>query len=155
MKMCLRVAVMIALTGALCGCPEGKRPFKIVQLCLGDQKNLTQFANILKSVAQSESMAFIDGSASTARDLKEIGVKIDPSAPIINLGVERKDGMGLIAGNLGLPNYQVALGFSEGSDSAEAHRFADTVVRKVSEQWHVLVVPAGRGALPLTTCNEQ
>jgi hypothetical protein len=99
-------------------------------------------------------MSFIDGNASAERDLKAMGVKTDPSAPVINLGVERKDGMGLTAGNLGLPNYQVALGFSEGSDSAEAHRFADTVVRKVSEHWHVVVVPAGRGALPLVTCGK-
>jgi len=156
MKLYLRVAVLIALTSALFGCQEGKRPFKIVQVCLGDQQNLTQLTNILKSVAQSEGMTFIDGNASTERDLKAIGVKIDPSAPVINLGVERKDGMGLTAGNLGLPNYQVALGFSEGSNSSDAHRFADMVLSKLEEHWHVVVVPnpAKSGALPMKNCSQ-
>jgi hypothetical protein len=153
MKMYLRLAFLIAITSALSGCPEGKRPFKIVQLCLGNQQNLEQFTNILKSIAQSEGMTFIDGNVHTERDLNAMGVKIDSSAPVIHLGIQRKDGMGLIAGNLDLPNYQVALGFGEGSNSLEAHRFAETVVRKMSERWRVVDVSSGRGALPLTTCG--
>ena len=154
MKIYLRVAVLIVLTSALFGCPEGKRPFMMVQICLKDQQNLTQFTDLLKSVAQSEGTTFIDGNAATERDLKAMGVKLDPSAPVVHLGIERRDGIALIAANLGLPNYQVALGFAEASNPVEAHKFADTVVRKVSEQWHVEVVPAGRGALPLKDCNQ-
>ena len=153
----LRIAVFFALTSAFLGCHEGKRPFRIVQLCLGDRQNLVQFTNILRSVAQLEGMAFIDGSDSTEQDLKAMGHKIDPATPTINLGVERKDGMGLTAGNLGLPHYQVALGFSEGSSTSDAKRFADMVVGKLEEHWHVEFVPdpAKAGAAPLKNCDQR
>jgi hypothetical protein len=157
MEMNLRIAAMIILTSALLGCPVGQRPFEIAQLCLGDQKNLTQFANILKSVAQTEGMTFTDTSASTERDLKAMGVKVDPTAPVISFYVGRKDGVGLGAGNQGLPNYQVAVGFSEGSNPSDAHRFADLVVSRLEKHWHVVFVPnpAESGALPLKNCNQQ
>jgi hypothetical protein len=59
------------------------------------------------------------------------------------------------AGNLGLPGYQVALGFSEGSNPSDAHRFAQMVVSKLEEHWHVEIVPdpAKSGALPMKNCN--
>jgi hypothetical protein len=146
------LAVLIALIFALFGCTQGKRGFLIVQLCLNDEKNLAQFTQTLWSIAKSEGMTFIDSSATTEQNLKTIGAAIDPSAPVINVGVERKDGLGLTAGNMGLPNYQVALGFSAGSNPAEAHKFAETVIKTLESRWHVEVVPPGRGALPLTNC---
>jgi hypothetical protein len=154
MKSHIYFAVVVTLTIALYGCPQGKRGFLVVQLCLNDEKNLVQFTQTLKSVAQSEGMTFIDSSTRTGQNLKTIGAEIDPSAPVINMGIEGKDGIGVTAGNMGLPNYQVALGFSEGADPPKAHRFADLVVKALDERWHVEIVPGGRGALPLTTCGK-
>jgi hypothetical protein len=55
-------------------------------------------------------------------------------------------------GSLGLPKYQLALGFSAGSRPVEAHRFADTVMGQVKAHWHVENVPEGRGALTIPDC---
>ena len=70
------------------------------------------------------------------------------------MGVEYKGGMGLTAANLGLPNYQVVVGFSDGPNPVEAHRFADLVIKALEEKWRVEIVPDGRGALPLTNCGK-
>jgi hypothetical protein len=148
--------VVISLLGVFYGCTPGKRPFLMVQLCLRDQRNLALFTSMMKSVAQSENMVFIDRSAATEVELRStdrVLEKLKQNTPIINLGIQGKDGVGMSAGNLGLPNYQVALGFSEGSNPSEAHKFADVVVKRLEEQWHVETVPAGAGARPMKTCE--
>jgi hypothetical protein len=76
------------------------------------------------------------------------------SSLVINIGVLRKDGLGFGVGNLGLPGYQIALGFSEGSgNAAEAREFADRVVKRLEQRWHIDVVPAGQGATPMSDCK--
>lgn len=145
---------VILLVGALYwyALSPGKRPFLMVQVCLRDEQNRGQFISMMKSIAQSEGMNLIDGSASTQRDLTAL--KANPNYQIINIGVLRGDGMGLGAGNLGLSPYEVALGFSEGSSSSEAHRFADVVIGALKQKWHVELVPTGRGALPMKNCGK-
>jgi len=61
--------------------------------------------------------------------------------------------MGVTAGNLGLPGYEVALGFSEGSSGAEAREFANKVVKRLEQHWQVEIVPAGTGAKPMGGCE--
>ena len=151
MKSCMVSTVLISLLGMLHGCAPGKRPFLMVQVCLRDEQNLGLFTSMMKSIAQSESMNFIDNSAATQNELASL--KANPNSRVINIGVERKDGMGMSAGNLGLPSYQVALGFSEGSSSSEAHRFSDVVVAALKQRWHVEAVKPGKGALPMKTCE--
>lgn len=109
----------------------------------------------MQSIAQSEHMTFIDNSAATQKDLESVDhtlEKLHQTSPVINIGVEREDRTGLGAGNLGLSTYEVAVGFSEGSNPSEAHRFADMVVKRLGELWHVETVPAGTGARPMKTC---
>jgi hypothetical protein len=69
-------------------------------------------------------MTFVDGSAQTKKDLKVVGAP-HQTGPGINIGFDRQDGVGLMAGDLGPPDYQVAVGFSEGSNPSGAHQFAD------------------------------
>jgi hypothetical protein len=71
------------------------------------------------------------------------------------MGFYRRDGVGLTVTNLGLPGYQVAVGFSEGSNSVDAHRLAQMVKSKLAEHWHVEDVPnpATSGAFPIANCN--
>ncbi len=146
-------AVLISLLGMLYGCAPGKRPFLMVQLCLGDERNLSEFTSMMRSIAQSEGMKFVDGSAETKKDLKVIGAPQHPG-PVINMGFDREDGVGLMAGDLGSPDYQVAVGFSEGSNPSGAHAFADRVVSRLKTRWHVETVPAGKGAFPMKTCEK-
>jgi hypothetical protein len=99
-------------------------------------------------------MNFIDGSAQTKKNLKVTGAP-HSTGPVINMGVEREDGVGLMAGDLDSPDYQVAVGFSEGSDPSEAHEFAGRVVNRLKTRWNVETVPAGKGAFPLKTCEKR
>lgn len=126
----------------------------MVQFCLQGQADLADLTSELRSIAQQEHMQFIDASARTRQDLQTINapqsVRVDP---VINMGVERDDGVGLGLGNMGLPSYQVAMGFSEGSNPPEAHAFAARVLQKLSAQWHLKTVPAGTGALPMKSCD--
>jgi len=153
-KSYILCAAVISLLGMIYGCAPGKRPFMQVQLCLRDAQGLSEFTRLMQSVAKSEGMKFIDGSEKTKSELTAIHGHA-PTTPIINLGVEGVDGVGLMAGDLGVADYQVSVGFSEGSSPAEAHRFADTVVNRLKTQWHVDTVPAGKGAFPVANCAEK
>jgi hypothetical protein len=71
------------------------------------------------------------------------------------MGIERGDEVVSMIGNVGLPDHQLVVGFSEGSNASDAHRFAQMVVSKLEEHWHVEIVPnpAESGALPMKNCN--
>ena len=139
----------------LLACTPGKRPLLMIQLCLNDDQGVSTFMSTMRSIADSEKVKFVDGSAQTQRDLKTIGAKMDkldtPGA-VINIGFDRGDRNLMMGGNLGLPTYQVALGFSADPNPSEAQRFADTVVKRLGTRWQVETVPAGTGALPMKTC---
>jgi hypothetical protein len=139
----------------LVGCTPGKPPLLMVQLCLNDDQGATEFTSMMRSIAASENVKFVDGSAETQRELKATGAKMDklgtPGA-VINIGFDRGDLNLMMGGNLGLPTYQVALGFAADPNPSEAQRFADLVVQRLATRWHVETVPAGTGALPMKTC---
>jgi hypothetical protein len=143
------VALLIA-TVALGGCTQGKPPFLMVQLCLRNDQQLADFTHFLQSIAYSEGMTYIDRSGPTEREFAALNRP--NTAPVINIGLEGSDGVGLGVGNLGLPKYQVAVGFSEGSKPVEARRLAEMVVGQLKARWHVETVPEGRGALPIPNC---
>jgi hypothetical protein len=152
MKSNVLSSVMISLVAVLVGCTSGKPPFLTVQLCLGDERNLADFAGMIHSIAESERMKFLDGSAETKRDLKVIGAP-HHSGPVINMGLESEDGVGLMAGDLDSSDYQMAIGFSEGSNPSGAHEFAESVISRLKTRWEVETVPAGKGAFPKSTCE--
>jgi hypothetical protein len=111
--------------------------------------------SMMRSIAVAENLKFVDGGAETQRDLKTIGAKMDkldtPGA-VINIGFDRGNRNLMMGGNLGLPTYQVALGFSGDPNPSEAQHFADIVVKRLGARWQVETVPAGTGALPMKTC---
>ena len=151
------VFALAALSLMLSGCTDGKEgPFLTAQLCVQDKAGIVQLIDELKAVAISRGMRFVDNSADTERDLGTVGYagreRADGS-PTINVAVERGDGMGVGAVNVGLPGYQVALGFTEGSDGLETQRFADEVIAKLEKQWQLERLPTGSAALPKPGCR--
>ena len=98
--------VLFAALLSVCGCGTGTRPFLMVQLCLRDAADLKAFVNEVHTAVAAEGLTFIDGSAETAQELKTVGYpnreRADGS-PVINIGAEGRDGLGVMAGNTGLP----------------------------------------------------
>lgn len=139
------------------GCARKQESFLTIQMCLVDRQGVTLFLDTMRAIAKAENLTFIDGSAKTGTALKTMGadkhLKQDP-ARTIHVGIEGGAGMGVTAGNLGLPVYQVALGFTEGSDAVKAHRLADRVMQALSQHWHIETVPAEKGALPMESCKD-
>jgi hypothetical protein len=151
-----RWLALLAITPILGDCVEGKYPFLMVQLCLRDAESLALFTRSMQSIAQAENMTFHDGSEITVEILNEMDKENrvhDPRGPVIHLDIGDNYGIGVTAANLGLPGYQVALGFSEGSRPEEARRFARRVVDQLSARWQIQAVPDGEGAQPLQNCN--
>jgi len=144
---------------ALCAakCSRAQEEFLAVQVCLVDESGKAQFTEIMREVARSEGLKFVDGSAETRDYLKDVRdkgqVKLD-HLPTINMGIEGDHGLGVTAGNLGLPSNQVALGFTAGRNAAKAHKLADHLVQALSQQWRVQKVPKGQGSFPMTSCGE-
>src|SRR5579859_1782768 len=100
MKLQRCLVTMIACLGLLSGCAPGKRPFLVVQVCLRDQPNLALFTSMMKSIAQSEGMTFMDRSAATEVELKatdRVLDKLKQNTPVVNLGIQGKDGIGMSA----------------------------------------------------------
>jgi len=101
-------------------------------------------------------MSFAENGYEVARDLEQAGY-VSPGQkkgdPVINMTVEREDGLGLNALNVGLHTYQVALGFSGGKDQAEARQFEEEVIARLRKNWNVEDVPKGTGVLPDDNCR--
>jgi len=150
MKRYVALAVFLLLLSLFSGC-TGKHSFLMVQLCLRNEQNVAVFTEMMKSISQSQRMDFTDGGVITQKGLTKL--KTSPNYPLIYVGANRKDGVGWEGGNLGLSAYEVALGFSEGSNPADARRFADLVISELNKRWSVYVVPTGRGALPMKSCE--
>lgn len=151
------VLTAFALAGTLSGCAPGKGPFLIAQVCLKNTQDLEAFTREMQLIAQSDRARFIDRSADTQKEFDALGHPREGArtTPVVNMGIERGNGIGLMVGNLGLPGYEVAVGFSEGTNPPEAHRFARMVVGKLQEHWHVEFVsdPQKSGALPMQGCH--
>jgi len=112
----------------------------------------------MRSIAQAENMKFIDGSEQTRAGLESIGEVIHrakPTGPVLNIGIEGKDGMRVTAGNLGLPTNQVALGFSRGESLPEAQKFTNEIISRLKEQWPIEILPPGENARGMKTCAEK
>lgn len=116
---------------------------------------MASFISEMQSLARAENMKFIDNSENTARQLQASGYEAKErthGSYVINIGVQRSDGMGVTAGNLGLPGFEVALGFSQASDAVAANAFADRVKARLAAHWDLVTVPAGAAAKPLGGC---
>jgi len=140
----------------LSACTQANPRFLLVQVCLADQAELDELIADLRSLAAAERMAFEDTSESAKRGLAAVGhpgVERTRGSPVVEVSVYRADGMGVTAGNLGLPGYQIALGFTDGRHEGDGRLFANSVVKRLEQRWRVVTVPDDRGALPLPDCN--
>ena len=127
----------------------------MIQLCVKDDRGVADFMNAMRAIAASEHMTLVDGGAQAQRDLKTTGAKFAKLATpgsVINFGIDRGKHSIVMGGNLGLPTYQVAMGFSGAEDPEEMKRFADVVVKRLAMLWPVQMVPDGTGAFPMKTC---
>ena len=151
----LLLLAILGWVGALDGCGVGQPPFVIVQVCLRNAGDLAAFTREMQLIAQSQGKQFIDRSAATQEEINALRQPTEGARtkPVVNMGIELGDGIGLTAGNLGLPEYQVAVGFSEGSRPVDARKFADAVMKRLAERWRVELVPAGTGAKGMENCN--
>lgn len=152
----ISLGVVASLALILQGCSKVQEPFLMVQMCLVDQTGVAQFKDVMRANAKLESFEYIDNSAQQGASLRTMGadklLKRD-AALAIDVYLKGKEGMWVSASNLGLPHYQVALGFTEGSDAAKAHRLSGRLVKALSQRWHIETVPQGKGALPMKTCG--
>ena len=154
----LRVVIGVSAM-ALCAarCSQAQEAFLTVQVCLVDEGGTVHFIQTMREFARSEGLRFVDNSAETRdylQDVRDKGqVKLD-HVPTINMGIEGEHGLGVTAGNLGLPANQVALGFTAGANAAKAHKLADHLVQALSQRWRVQTVPKGQGVFPMSTCSE-
>jgi hypothetical protein len=71
---------------------------------------------------------------------------------LVHVGITGDRGIGLTAGNMGLNNYDIAVGFSTGQDASAARAFADRVTARLQQHWLLEVVPDGSGAFPNPEC---
>lgn len=152
--LCITVGASILI--AACTTAQGNN--RIIQFCLYDTAGVDDLRSVLGSFADAQSMTFIDNSAQTQADLQQIGPNSGPlpeGEPLINMGINGPGGLGVTAGNLGLPGYQVALGFTEGGDATKGKEFADALVRELDQRWELVEVrnPDSRGAFPLQNCG--
>ena len=110
----IKKALLIALLVVLAACLPGKYSFRVAQICLASKETALQLVQEMKQIANEEKMEFLDGSAATARGAEIIGYA-DPGradgSVTIHIAVERIDGMGVTVANIGLPGYQMAIGF--------------------------------------------
>jgi len=153
---CCCVIIVAALSLSLAGCGRTKNAFTTVQFCVHDRAGAAELVADLKDIASAKHMEFFDSSTATANDLAKSGYRGRERAdgsPVINVGVLRNDGLFVGGGNLGLPGYQVQLGFTEGSDRAQSNRFAEEVVARLRQRWPVRVLPPGAAAAPMADCR--
>ena len=149
-------SLIAGVASCFAGCSGAQNAFEQVQMCIGDERGVAELESLMRSAAQSENLQFIDNSAQQAQDLKDVGadkaLKRDVSRAI-DLHIEGESGLGVTAGNLGLPPYQVGLGFTEGRDPAKAHRLANRLISSLSQHWTVQRVPSSQGILPMKGCG--
>jgi hypothetical protein len=146
----LRLFIATLVILMFSGC-VGKHPFKQVQLCLHDQAGSQLFVQKMKEISISHGMKFTDRSSETNRELATLSKK--PDYQVMNISARRDDGVGWGAGNFGLSEFEVSIGFG-GKESPAAREFADAVIRALEEKWRVYPVPPDRGAFPICVAQK-
>jgi hypothetical protein len=135
------------------GCSQGQAPSRTVQLCLAGPQEIPVFVSFMNAIAQQHQLEFTDRSGQTEAELRSINNNnLLIAHPHVNIGANRNGEFSFIAGNLGLPTRQMAIGFN-GHDAASARQFANAAVAELSKRWRIVEVQQGRGARPLPDCG--
>ena len=150
-----RISVALMLVGLLSGCSSGKPPALMVQLCLQDDQGVSDFQNLLQSVAATEHMNFVDVSADTQEKLKIIHAKyakLATPASVINVYIESDSRLVVTADNIDLPTYQVSVDFTGGLSPVDKQRFIDILIPQLRARWQVDTVPVGVRPFAMKSC---
>jgi hypothetical protein len=153
-----RISIILMLVGFLSGCSSGKPPALMVQLCLQDDQGVSDFLNVMQSVAASEHMNFVDVSADTQAKLKVIHAKyakLATPSSIINVDIESGDLLVVTADNIDLPTYQVSVDFTGNLPPTDKQRFVDVLIPRLRAQWQVDTVPVGVRPFAMKSCPGQ
>jgi hypothetical protein len=124
---------------------------------LESRRDVAEFTDIFRNLAQSENMEFYDRSAQTLEERKALSIsKPDMGSDnfALNIGVHDGSGMGVGASDLVGSHYQVALGFSEGASRSTAARFANDVIHRLKTRWTVDIYPDGEGVKSDAGCGK-
>jgi len=128
----------------------------MVQICLADQQDVAAFIEEMDAIAQAKGLKFVDGSASTKRSVEDLGY-VNPrkseGGPSIDIGIRDEKGLLAAAGNLGLPGFEVAVGFNQTTDPIAARKFADFAIGQLKRRWHLEMLPPGVNATPMAGCG--
>ena len=152
----IRITIFVAALILLSACSPAKQPFLTVHACLVDEKGISEFLAAMRAIAQDNRMNYIDGSAETQRVLQflhDSNSNVPVNKHQIDIELWRRDGIGLGAFNLGLPDYQVLISFDEGSDPAKGREFSNRVIQKLSKRWPLETVLEGKSAFPMKNCG--
>lgn len=154
----LRLVMIAVIIGLGFGaCDRGKRPFALARVCLPTQRDVPAFLNEIRHLGAAEHMEFFDRTSATKAEreaLNKPSVFPRNDGFVLNVGVLRRDGMGVTTSELGGPGFQVGLGFSEGSNPAEARRFEQAIISKLRQRWYVEVQSGDTGLQPLARCGD-
>lgn len=154
-----KLAVFAFSFGALffSGCAKRDETFLTVQMCVEDEDGIMRLKAMMRDAAEAENLHFVDSSARTGDNLKAMGadeVLGRDAASAINIGIRGEGGTFVMGGNLGLPPYQIALGFGTGSEPGKGHQLAQRLVPLLSDEWDVKTVPKGQGVFPMSSCGD-
>ena len=153
-----RISITLILVGLLSGCSSGKPPALMVQMCLQDDQGVSDFLNVMQSVATSEHMNFVDVSADTQEKLKVIHAKyakLATPSSVINVYIESDNRLVVTADNIDLPTYQVSVDFTGNLSPVDKQRFVDVLIPRLRAQWPVDTVPVGIRPFAMKSCPGQ
>lgn len=150
-----RAICAAAAAASLIGCAAGNPPFLLLDICLKNAAGVEDFRDELVAIAGAEGMSVGDRSIDSARELEMLNERhlsrTDRAIPLISIRLWRND-VSLGAGNLGLAEYQMAIGFQDGSSTSRA--FADRVAARLEQRWTVKRIDGEKyGVMPDPDCQ--
>jgi len=154
MKIIRRLCLLSALMLTACSSKDG--PFLMVETCVFSDAGVSKFVNEMEHISKEHKMHFIDRSAESGREVAALnysGVERSRGGRVVNVSAVGSDGLSFGATNLGLPHYQIVVGFSEGSDPSKAREFAGEAIRRFQQHWMMKRVPSGAGGRPMSNCH--
>ena len=100
-------------------------------------------------------MGYFDRTRETRAEASALGgdAKIRTDGFVLNVLVQREDGMGVAAGELPGYGFPVGLGFAAGKDPAAARAFAESLIRTLRQRWRVEIASGEEGLRASDTCK--
>jgi hypothetical protein len=123
---------------------------------LRNEDDVSRFVALMRGIASQTGLHFVDTSAGAQEGLARVApaqARIEARRKAVNIGTVDRAGFGFSAGNLGMPGYQVAVGFTDEGRSQDAHKFALATVTALRKHWRVETQSGGSGAQGMKSCR--